>query len=126
MSTNANFASTPNGGGATISTANTARDGSGTLGTVLTAGAGGARIDSLIIQAVGTTTAGAVRLFIHDGATARMIDEFSVPAITPSLTQPPFRQVVSYPIVLKTGHSLKASTNNAEPFNVVPLIAGDF
>jgi hypothetical protein len=31
-----------------------------------------------------------------------------------------------FPLTLKTGFSLRASTNNAESFNVLPTLAGDF
>ncbi len=132
MSTQANFASAPLGGGITISTANTARDGSGTLGTVLTAGAAGARIDTLAIKAQGTTTAGMVRLFVHDGTAARLVAEVPVVAAAPGAAVPSWGAVMStgvnveFPIVLQPTHSLRASTHNAEAFNVVPLQAGSF
>ena len=133
MAATAAFASIPKVGAVTISAANTARDGTGTLGTVFTAGTSGSRIDTIQINAQGTTTAGAVRLFIHDGTTARFIAEAQVGAITASATQTPFNATLSaalgqswLPLVLQTGYSLRASTNNAESFNVQTVLSGDF
>jgi hypothetical protein len=114
-----------------VSTANTNRDGSGTLATLGTAPAAGSRLDGVIIQGVGTTTAGMVRLYIHDGANARLFAEVPITAITPSATQPAFSAALNsatmaqaFPIVLPSGYSLRASTHNAETFNVIGQ-AGD-
>ena len=72
-----------------------------------------------------------VRLFIHDGANARLFAEVPVVAITPSATQPAFGAALNeatwsqlFPIVLPSGYSLRASTHNAETFNVIGC-AGD-
>lgn len=127
MGINANYASTPRAALGQVSVANTARDGTGTLATILTAGSNGTRIDDIKIQATGTTTAGAVRLFLHDGTNARLYDEILVPAITPSTTVEAFSaMLVNLGIVLPSGWSLRASTNNAETFNVIVSRAGDF
>ena len=126
MSTTAQYASTPNLGIVNIVTANTLRDGTGALGTVLTAGASGSRIDAISIKATGTTTAGMVRLFIHNGTFAYLLTEVPVVAITASATVPVWEAQLNtntmtqvLPIILPTGYSLKASTNNAESFNVL-------
>lgn len=128
MSTAAQYASTPRCAMAVISTANTNRDGTGTIGTVLTAGASGSRVDRIDVQATSTTTAGMVRLFIHDGTNARLWREVSVSAITPSGTVAAYAAAMSsnngqdigyLPLILPTGYSLRASTHNAESFNVI-------
>lgn len=126
MATSAAYASTPATAQGQISTANTNRDGTGTVGTILTAGASGTRIDDIDIVAAGTVTAGVVRLFLHDGSAYRLWREILVSATTPSTTV----AVWSYSLrdlalVLKTGWSLRASTNNAETFNVIVTRAGD-
>ena len=127
MSVQAQYAATPKTAVAQVSTANTARDGTGTLATVFTAGASGSRIDDIAIIATGTTTAGMVRLFLHDGTTARLWREVAVSAITPSATVSPFSSLLSgLALVLQTGWSLRASTHNAETFNVLVTRAGDF
>ncbi len=132
MSTTANYAATPNLGIANISTANTNKDGTGTIGTVLTAGASGSRIDGIDVKATATTTAGAIRVFIHNGTTAFMLTEIPVLAVTSSATAPAWEVQLNagtmsnlFPIVLPTGYSLRASTNNGETFNVFAL-GGNF
>lgn len=127
MSITSNYAATPKTAVAQVSTANTNRDGTGTLATVFTAGTSGSRIDDIAIIATGTTTAGMVRLFLHDGTNARLWREVAVSAITPSATVSPFSSLLgNLALVLQSGWSLRASTHNAETFNVLVTRAGDF
>jgi hypothetical protein len=126
------FSLTPHIGMVVISTANTGRDGTGTLGSVLTGATNGTRVDRIVIEATGTTTAGMVRLFIFDGAsTTQLWQEIPVSALTPSGTVQSFRFVIISPdpqtplLVLPSGYILKAGTNNAESFSVIGQ-AGDF
>jgi hypothetical protein len=132
MATQAQYASVPKVGVGQISTANTNRDGTGTIGTVFTAGANGSRIDMIDLQATATTTAGMIRLFVHDGTNAILIGELPVTAVTPSGTLPAWTAQLNtntmtqlLPITIPTGWSLRASTNNAEAFNVIAF-GGDF
>ena len=106
-----------------VTAANTNRDGTGTIATILTAGAEGTLIEMVRVQAVGTTTAGMIRLYIHDGSNARLWAEILVTAITPSGTVEAWEgeYVPTKPLVLPTGYSLRASTHNAETFNVFAL-----
>ena len=127
MSTQAQYASTARTAIAQATAANTNRDGTGTIATVFTAGASGSRIDDVTITAVGTTTAGVVRLFLHDGTNARLLREVAVSAITPSGTVAAFTaSLTNLALVLQSGWSLRASTHNAETFNVCVTRAGDF
>lgn len=127
MSTSGNYAATPRTAGVQISTANTSRDGTGTITSVMAAAATGTRIDDITIAATGTTTAGFVRLFKHNGTTAFLWKEISVSALTPSGTVSAFTaQLKNQALVLETGWSLRASTNNAETFNIHIDRAGDF
>jgi hypothetical protein len=127
MSTTANYASTPRAALGQVSTANTARDGTGTIATIFTAGASGSRVDDIAIVATGTTTAGVVRLFINDGTNSRLWQEILVAAITPSTTVQVWSAVqLNQALLLPNGWSLRASTNNAETFNVNVTRGGDF
>lgn len=123
MATSPNYAATPRASSVVISTANTARDGTGTLGTVFTAGTGGSRIDRIIAHATVATTAGMVRLFVHDGTNARLWRELPVEAVTPSASVPAWSAELLFPsnnpLVLPSGWSLRASTHNAQSFVVV-------
>jgi phospholipase/lecithinase/hemolysin len=106
-----------------ISTANTHLDGTGTIGTVLTGGAEGTRIHKIIIQATVTTTAGMVRLYIHDGANYFLWREIPVSAITPSANVAAFTYTIGIigelALVLPSGYSLRASTEKAETFKII-------
>jgi hypothetical protein len=110
-----------------VSTANTNRDGTGTIATVVTASSQGTLIELVRVVATGTTTAGVVRLYIHDGANSRLYEEILVTAITPSTTTAVYEAefVPTKPLVLPTGYSLRASTHNAETFNVIAT-GGDY
>jgi hypothetical protein len=121
------FTLTPIAACVAISTANTTRDGTGTIGTVWSAGADGGRLEYVRVQATGTTTAGVVRLFIHTGAAYFLWKELLVSAVTPSTTVEAFsaEYVPTAPLALPTGYSLRASTHNAEAFNIVAH-AGNF
>lgn len=132
MAAQPQYAATPRCGIDQVSVANTARDGTGTIATIFTAGANGSRIDAIDIKAVGTATAGMIRLFLHNGTNARLLTEVPVTAITPSNTLPSWEAQLNantmtqvLPLVLPTGYSLRAATNNAETFNVIAL-GGDF
>ena len=130
MATTPNFAATVRGVFGQVSAANTNRDGTGTIATILTAGASGSRIDRVRIQATGTTTAGVVRLYIHDGTNARLLSEHIVPAITPSTTVEAFSVdldlvALGRVILLPNLFSLRASTQIAETFNIF-VYGGDF
>lgn len=126
------YAATPRCGIGQVSVANAARDGSGTLATIFTAGASGSRIDAINLKAVGTTTAGMVRLFLHDGVNARLLTEVPVQAVTPSASLPAWEAQLNtnsmsqvLPIILPSGYSLRASTEKAEAINVIAP-GGDF
>lgn len=132
MSATPAYASTPKCTIGALSAANTNLNGTGTIATVFTAGTNGSRIDAINIKATTTTTAGMVRLFVHDGSTAHLLAEIPVIAITPSSTQPAWEAQLNsnslsqmLPLILPTSYSLRASTHNAETFNVI-AIGGDF
>lgn len=102
-----------------ISTANSNLDGTGTLGSVITASSNGTLIKRVYLKATNNTTEGMIRLFIFDGSNSRLINEIPVQAITYSGTTPAFESVVELNIHLKSGYTLKVSTQNAETFNVI-------
>lgn len=119
MAVSPQFAVTPRLAVAQASTANTATDGTGTLATVITAASTGTKIYEVVIDAVGNTTAGMVRLFVNDGTNSRLFDEFNISATTISSTVPTFRTSKTYSnLTLPSGYSLRGSTHNAETFNI--------
>jgi hypothetical protein len=127
MATTAQYASTVQNASAQISTANTNRNGTGTIVSVMTGATNGTRIDDIYIVATGTTTAGVVRLYVSDGSNIRLWQEILVSAVTPSTTIPVWSYtLLNQALVLESGWSLQASTNNAETFNIIVTRAGDF
>ena len=126
MATTPNFASTVRASAVVISTAETSRTAPTHVGTVFTAGAAGSRVDEVRINSTGTSTAGAVRLFVYNGTTYYLLQEVMVTATTPSTTTSVFQYVLTYNnLLLPSGWSLRATTNNAESFAVIAL-GGDF
>lgn len=115
---------TANTGMTTVSTANSNLDGSGTLGTVLTPDntLKGCNIQRINIKSQVSTTPGMIRLFIYNGTTNFQISEVMVPAVTKSATAKSYAARKTYGdtgFALKASYLLKASTQNAEAFNVI-------
>lgn len=130
MATQAQFGAYPRNTITVLGAANANRNGTGVLNTVFTANVTnslGSRIDDIYITAVDTTTAGAIRLYISDGANNNLWQEILVTAITPSGTQSPWStSLINQALILANGFSLKASTNNANTFHVCVTRAADF
>lgn len=135
MSTNANFAASPRVGLGQVSVANANRDGSGTLATIFSGGANGSLVDKVTAKATGTTTAGMIRYYLHDGTNARLIYEKTVDAITPSAIVAAWTETAPvvevggsndvFPLMVPNGYSLRASTEKGETFNICAQ-GGDF
>ena len=82
-------------------------------------------LERAIVQATGTTTAGMVRLFIHDGTSYSLLKEIEIEARVPSATLKAFAVELDLDgISLPSGHSIRAATHNAEAF-VVSVFAAD-
>jgi hypothetical protein len=109
---------------AVVSAANTNRDGTGTIVDVVPTTTNGARIDRVTVTFTVTSTAGMIRLYVHDGSNYRLIKEIAVTAVTGSASVPEFTAEWSrsdgLPVVdLPAGSKLGASTHNAEASVVV-------
>ncbi len=123
MATTPTFASNPRSldrGAVTV--ANTARDGTGTIVTIATGSAAGLRVDRVVAQAIVSTTAGMIRLFLStdSGVTWKLFDELPVGAATASGSVAAARSARAYPdmVLFGTSNRLGASTNNAEAHEV--------
>lgn len=105
----------------TINTANSNLDGTGTLGTVITGTGSGINIKRIFIKAIGDVTQGMVRLFIDTGSGVRLIREIPIPTVDQRGVTPAFQYVIQFPkgLVINNGWILKASTQNAESFNIL-------
>lgn len=72
------YASAPRIAVVDVSTANTNRDGTGTIATVITGVTAGTRIERVVLKATGDPADSVVTLFLHDGTTAHLYDEFDL------------------------------------------------
>jgi hypothetical protein len=145
MATNAQYTKNARQASVTVNTANTNRDGTGSMQIAWTAPAftsdinpGGSRIERVLLQATGTTTAGMIRLFVSSDAAANtaantfLYEEIPVTAATPSSTISAWAaslQAVTYqtmfPIMIGPGCTLRVSTANAESFTIT-VMGGDY
>jgi hypothetical protein len=120
------FAATPAPGVVAVSTANTARDGTGTIATLKSAGSLGSLILWIISQWTVTSTAGMIRVFLHNGTSAFLFDEIPVAAATVSATVAAARTARQYQdLSFPSGWSARLSTHNGEASNGFSL-SGDF
>lgn len=125
------FTATPNATApASLSVAETSRTAPANAVACVTAGANGTMISRVHVHATGTTTAGMVRLFLFDGTNYHLREEIPVSAVTPSGTVPAFSAdsavfTPATPVAIPAGWSLRATTVNAEGFQVTGE-AGDF
>ncbi|HMS45465.1 MAG TPA: hypothetical protein PKC68_06800 [Alphaproteobacteria bacterium] len=127
MASKPEFANKPRQSSASLIFGNTNRDGSGTIENVLSAGPAGSRVERVRICATGVTTAGMVRLFVHDGVRNRLIEEITVAAITPTASVKAFRELINFPggLILPPNYSLRAATHQSEGFHL-SAEGGDF
>ena len=123
MATSPAFAVTPRIASVNIATANTNRDGTGTVATLITGAATGTRIAEIVIKARVTTTAGQVRVFLHDGTTFFFFDEIAVAAATVSATVQGTRVSTTYNnlVLPSASWSVRVSTEKAESIDVTAL-----
>lgn len=131
MSTNPAYASTPNVGAAiTSATLDTSLTAPTNVATVFTAGASGSKIDEIRINQVATTSgAGVLNLFLYDGSTYHLFDNYTWAAITLSTTSEA-GVVAMFPenCLLKNGWSLRATVTTSAGQSAFKIIAigGDF
>lgn len=117
------FAVTPRIGTVNIATANTNRDGTGTVATLITGASTGTRIAEIVIKARVTTTAGQVRVFLHDGTNFFIFDEINVAAATVAANVQSIRVSTTYAnlVLPNASWSIRVSTHNAESIDVTAL-----
>lgn len=130
MASSPAFAATPRMATAPVSTANTNRDGTGTIATVFTAGSSGSKITSSRIKADANPADSCIPIYLHDGSSYAIYDEFDLgdPAAA-SVTVPGYQDEHQYnDCILPNGWSLRASITAAPTSGEVNVFAagGDF
>jgi hypothetical protein len=123
MADNPSFAVTPRMASVNVATANTNRDGTGTVATLITGASTGTRIAEIVCKAKVTTTAGQVRIFLHDGTNFWAFDELAIAAATVSNSVQGVRVSATYNnlVLPNASWSIRVSTHNAESIDVTAL-----
>lgn len=118
---------------AAITSANTAMDGTGTVTALFTAGSNGSYVSLVIIRALGTNVATAIRIFLNNGSTNAtagnnaLVRELSLPATTASNTAalPSFEIPLGFAI--SPNYVLNATIGTAVSAGVVCVaVGGDY
>lgn len=78
MASSPAFATTPRIGFASVTVANTGRDGTGTIVDALTGAAAGTRVERVVIQTTGDPADSLVTMFLHNGTSYLLFDEFDI------------------------------------------------
>jgi hypothetical protein len=123
------YATTPSIGAALLGSAETSLTAPTTTSTIITAGASGSKIEAIQVQAIATTVAGLVYVFLHDGSAYRLFDVFTIPANTASSSVAPIQVSEVYDnLLLETGWSLRMSQSIAGNASllVASAFGGDF
>ena len=110
---------TANTGAVSISTANSNLDGTGTLGTLITGASNGTLVTRVFIKCITNSNSGMIRFFVYDGVNARLIKEVMVPANNKASIQPAFETSFMLNYNLKSGNSIKVSTEKSDTFNII-------
>lgn len=130
MATEPIFAATPHiAAGLIPATADTSRTAPANVTTIFTAAAGGSKVEEITLEAVGTTVAGIVNIFLYDGATYHLYDQFLLLAITLATTQLGYRASHTYSnLVLPSGWSVRVSGEVVANQSMVKVtvLGGDF
>lgn len=121
MATSPAFAVTPRIGAVLISTAETNFITISNYGELLTGAASGTRVSEVVCKAGGTSAAGIVRLYIHDGTANWFVDEFTISAAAGAGNTAQTTRVsntYNNMILPGSGHKLRVTTTIAQPIHV--------
>ncbi len=97
--------------------------------TIVTAGSSGSKIEQIRCQGIATTVAGIVNIFLYDGATYHLFDQFLVTAVTSSATAVAYQATNTYSnLWIPTGWSLRVTNTIAgnQAIIKVTVTYGDF
>ena len=126
MSSSPAYAATPNIGSQLLTNSDASYTAPSVVSTLLTAGANGTRVNRVVVKAVATTVAGKLLLWLYDGTTYHLYDEFDITAVTLSTTVDAFRvERAYYDLVMKTGWSLRATLSVTQTGIMATALAGD-
>ncbi len=126
MASTPSFAATPKlGAGLVPATLDTSLTAPTNVTTIVTGAASGTKVEELVFQAVGTTVASVVNVFVYDATTYHLIDQVLVSAVTSSTTALAFRARKQYQNLLlpSTSHSIRVTNTVAGNQSMVKVSA---
>jgi hypothetical protein len=123
MAISPSFAATPRIGNVSIATAESSYTSPTNFGTLITGASTGTRIAEVVVKNAATSAAAIVRLFLHDGSTYYLFDEYTIAAATGSTTVQQSRVSTQYNnlILPSSSWSLRVTTSVSQATHVTAL-----
>jgi hypothetical protein len=123
MAISPSFAATPRIGNVSIATAEASYTSPTNFGTLITGASTGTRIAEVVVKNAATSAAAIVRLFLHDGSTYYLFDEYTIAAATGSTTVQQTRVSTQYNnlILPSSSWTLRVTTSVAQTTHVTAL-----
>lgn len=123
MATSPSFAATPRIGNVSIATADSSYTAPTNVGTLLTGASTGTRISEIVVKCAATSSAAIVRLFLYDGSTYYLFDEYTIAAATGSGSVQQTRVSTTYNnlILPSASWSLRVTTSVSQTTHVTAL-----
>lgn len=123
MAISPSFAATPRIGNVSIATAEASYTAPTNFGTLITGASTGTRIAEVVVKNAATSAAAVVRLFLHDGTTYYLFDEYTIAAATGSATVQQTRVSTQYNnlILPSSSWTLRVTTSVAQTTHVTAL-----
>jgi len=123
MAISPSFAATPRIGNVSIATAESSYTSPTNFGTLITGASTGTRIAEVVVKNAATSSAAIVRLFLHDGTTYYLFDEYTIAAATGSSTVQQTRVSTQYNnlILPNSSWTLRVTTSVAQATHVTAL-----
>jgi hypothetical protein len=123
MAISPSFAATPRIGNVSIATAEASYTSPTNFGTLITGASTGTRIAEVVVKNAATSSAAIVRLFLHDGSTYYLFDEYTIAAATGSTTVQQSRVSTQYNnlILPSSSWTLRVTTSVAQATHVTAL-----
>jgi hypothetical protein len=123
MAISPSFAATPRIGNVSIATAESSYTSPTNFGTLITGASTGTRIAEVVVKNAATSAAAIVRLFLHDGSTYYLFDEYTIAAATGSTTVQQSRVSTQYNnlILPSSSWTLRVTTSVSQATHVTAL-----
>ena len=119
------YAVTPRIGAVSVATADSSYTAPTNVGTLITGVAAGTRIAEIVVKCAATSAAAVVRVFLYDGSTYYLFDEYTIAAATGSSTVLQTRVSTSYTnlVLPSASWSVRVTTSVSQATHVTALAA---